>query len=229
MNSERDNKSNLESLISSIDDQNSPLEVSKEDDYEISDIYEKIQNNEVSRKRLEEFVSYLKVKKNKFDEGELLRVFEKLDIDKDNKISSDEIKKFLHSMRNPINKYYIEKMIGEFDKNKDGNIGDREFIDMMNAQKDKENNRDMKEIIEIFKIFDTNHDNIIGHEDLYHVMKALGENFTDVQCQNMIQLLVKDQNKKGIKKDSINKESMEYVEGINFARFFELIKDFADA
>jgi hypothetical protein len=80
MNSERDNKSNLESLISSIDDQNSNLEVSKEDDYEISDIYEKIQNNDVSRKRLEEFVSYLKVKKNKFDEGELLRVFEKLDI-----------------------------------------------------------------------------------------------------------------------------------------------------
>lgn len=202
----------------------------QEEDRDIDEIYDQIQREPESKRRLENFVSYLNVKKNKFDEEELLRVFDKLDIDKDKKISSDEIKKFLHSMRNPINKYYIEKMINEFDKNKDGNIGEKEFIEMMNVQKDKENNRDMKEIIEIFKIFDTNHDNVIGHEDLYHVMKALGENFTDSQCKSMINSLLKD-NKKGgnNKKENFHKDSSDNLEaGITFARFFELIKNFGD-
>jgi len=202
----------------------------QEDEKDVDEIYDQIQRDPESKRRLENFVSYLNVKKNKFDEEELLRVFDKLDIDKDKKISSDEIKKFLHSMRNPINKYYIEKMINEFDKNRDGNIGEKEFVEMMNIQKDKENNRDMKEIIEIFKIFDTNHDNVIGHEDLYHVMKALGENFTDSQCKNMINNLLRD-NKKGgnNKKESLHRDSSESLEtGITFAKFFELIKNFGD-
>jgi Ca2+-binding EF-hand superfamily protein len=172
-----------------------------------SKIFDSVKQNSSQKKRIEEIISYLKVQKQPFDENDLSRIFDRLDIDGDNRISSDEIKKFLNSLRTPVNDFYIEKIISEFDSNRDGDIEKREFLNKMNKQSGKVNRGDLTELLEIFKLFDANHDNKICEQDLQNIMKALGENFDEETCKEMIRFLG-DEN--GY---------------INFNKFFDLVKE----
>jgi Ca2+-binding EF-hand superfamily protein len=174
---------------------------------EYSNILDKMKGDRDQRKRLEEIISYLKVQKQPFHESELSKIFDRLDIDKDNSISTDEIKRFLNSLRSPINDFYIEKIVREFDSNHDGDIQKKEFLSKMKKQASKGKNSDLTELLEIFKLFDANHDEKICHQDLQNILKALGENFDGETCKEMMKLLSDGSG------------------SINFSEFFELVKD----
>lgn len=160
----------------------------------------------LNKQRYEEIISYLKVQKHPYSDAELSRIFDRLDIDGDNQISFDEIKRFLNSLKTPVNDYYIEKIIKDFDQDNDGDIQKKEFLDRM-KHKDQGSTSELTELLEIFKLFDANHDDRICHQDLQNIMKALGENFDEGTCSEMIKQLG-DEN--GL---------------INFSKFFDLVKD----
>lgn len=170
--------------------------------------FEEYSIDEIKENRLKEIIGYLKVQKQPFDEGDLSRIFDRLDKDGNKKVSSEELKKFLYSLRTPINDFYVDKIIKEFDANDDGDIDKKEFIDKMNMQVDKINENDLTELWEVFKLFDANHDDIICYEDLMNVFMALGESVSETHCLEMIKFL-SDENKGGI----------------DFSKFFELVKD----
>jgi Ca2+-binding EF-hand superfamily protein len=174
---------------------------------EYSNILDKMKGDRKQRKRLEEIISYMKVQKQPFHESELSKIFDRLDVDKDNSISTDEIKRFLNSLRTPINDFYIEKIIREFDSDRDGDIQKKEFLSKMKKQANKGKNSDLTELLEIFKLFDANHDEKICYQDLQNILKALGENFDGETCKEMMKLL------------------SDGTGSINFSEFFELVKD----
>lgn len=175
--------------------------------HEASKLFNKIQQDSKQKKRLDEIISYLKVQKKPFDPNELGKIFDRLDMDGNNAISRDELKRFLISLKTPINDYYIEKIISEFDSNRDGDISKKEFLDKMKSHQYKGNTSDLTELLEIFKLFDANHDNKICDQDLQNILLALGENFEQETCREMMKYLGGEDGK------------------INFSQFFELVKD----
>lgn len=170
-------------------------------------VFENLNKNPNSKKRLEEIISYIKVQKQPFHESELSNIFDQLDMDGDNTISHQEIKRFFQTLRNPVNDFYVDKIIKEFDKDNNGDIDKNEFLNKMRNQSNKSNNADLTELLEIFKYFDANHDEKICHQDFQNILKALGENFDTETCKEMMKQLG----------DSDGK--------INFSQFFELVKE----
>jgi Ca2+-binding EF-hand superfamily protein len=170
-------------------------------------IYQSIKDDPNAMKRIENIVSYLKNQTQSYGDDDLDKIFKSLDVDGDHKISSNEIKRFLNGLRTPANDFHIKKIINDFDKNGDGEIEKDEFINRMNEQKHYGKKDDLNELLEIFKLFDVNADKKITGEDLYNIMKAIGENFSESYCKDMIKLL---SDEKGY---------------IDFAKFFDIVKD----
>jgi Ca2+-binding EF-hand superfamily protein len=170
-------------------------------------LYQMIKDDPTSKKRLEDIISYIKVQKQSFMDDDLNKIFKSLDVDGDHKITSKEIKRFLNALKTPTNDFHIRRMINEFDKNGDGEIEKDEFINRMNEQKHYSKKDDLNELLEIFKLFDVNADKKITGEDLYNIMKAIGENFSETYCNEMIKLL---SDEKGY---------------LDFAKFFDIVKD----
>jgi Ca2+-binding EF-hand superfamily protein len=170
-------------------------------------IYHLINEDPNAKKRLENIVSYLKVEKQSYIDDDLDKVFKSLDVDGDHKITSKEIKRFLNALKTPTNDFHIKRMINDFDKNGDGEIEKDEFILRMNEQKHYGKKDDLNELLEIFKLFDVNADKKITGQDLYNIMKAIGENFSESYCNEMVRLL---SDEKGY---------------LDFAKFFDIVKD----
>lgn len=183
--------------------------LSKKDSIGRQPTFKNTEQQKKKEDRLEEIISHLKFQKQEIDETELIKIFERLDADKSQTISKNELKIFLFALRTPVNDFYIEKILKEFDKNNDGNISQNEFVEKMKKKINNSNTGDLTELLEIYKLFDANHDNKICHQDLYNVMMALGESFDETQCKQMISSLVGDS------KDSVD-----------FSTFFEIVKDF---
>lgn len=174
--------------------------------------YDEYVIDQIKENRLKEIIGYLKVQKQPFDENDLSNIFDRLDVDGDKRISVDELKKFLFSLRTPVNDFYVHKLLKEFNDNDGGEIDKKKFYEKMNEQTDKINENDLTELLEVFKLFDANHDDRICHQDLLNVMMALGENFSASQCKEIINLLCGDSN------SSQN-------QSLDFPTFFELIKN----
>jgi Ca2+-binding EF-hand superfamily protein len=174
---------------------------------DVDTLFNIVKNDPVRTKRLEDIIAYLKVQKQPFDDNELDVIFKRLDIDKDEKISSKEIKNFLNSLKTPVNDFHIKKMLEDFDRNGDGEITKDEFYERMNEQKNYSKKNDLNELLDIFRLFDANQDKKICEQDLLNIFRAIGENFNEQKCKEMIKLLSNNDN------------------GINFPRFFEIIKD----
>jgi Ca2+-binding EF-hand superfamily protein len=219
------NKSHNSSLINSDDDQihikTKPFKSQGQTDFtpemsidkpivnekvDIETLFNIVKNDPVRTKRLEDIISYLKVQKQPFDDSELETIFKRLDIDKDEKISSKEIKNFLNSLKTPVNDFHIKKMLEDFDRNKDGEITKEEFFERMNEQKNYSKKNDLNELLDIFRLFDANQDKKICEQDLFNIFGAIGENFNEATCKEMIKLLANGND-------------------LNFPRFFEIIKD----
>jgi Ca2+-binding EF-hand superfamily protein len=163
--------------------------------------------NGKQKKRIEDIISYLKVQKQPFHDSELSKIYDMLDVDGDEKITSEEIKRFLNTLKSPVNDFYIQKIIRDFDSNKDGDIQKKEFLERMKSQSDKGYGNELTELLEIFKLFDANHDNKICDQDLRNIMNALGENFDEDTCKEMM------------------KHLSDRTGSISFSKFFDLVKD----
>lgn len=151
--------------------------------------YDDILIDSIKENRIKEIIGYLKVQKQSLDENDINTIFDRLDDDNDNKISVKELKFFLLSLKSSINNVYIDQIFNEFDMNKDGFITKEQFYSKMNQQTDKGNENDLSELLEIFKLFDSNHDDKVCSLDLMNVFKVLGENFSEEQCKEMMRLL----------------------------------------
>lgn len=151
--------------------------------------YDDILIDSIKENRIKEIIGYLKVQKQSLDENDINTIFDRLDDDNDNKISVKELKYFLLSLKSSINNVYIDQIFNEFDMNKEGFITKEEFYSKMNQQTDKGNENDLSELLEIFKLFDSNHDDKVCGLDLMNVFKVLGENFSEEQCKEMMRLL----------------------------------------
>ena len=75
-------------------------------------------------------------------------------------------------------------MIREVDTDANGTIEFHEFCQLM-AKKGKESERD-SELVEVFRIFDKNDDQLVDATDLRIIFQELGEEITDRECQIMI-------------------------------------------
>ena len=76
-------------------------------------------------------------------------------------------------------------MITEFDENENGTIEFSEFIGIIDKQKQK-NKDDLDEYLPVFKICDTDGNGSISAEELYQVMRSLGENFTFEEIDDLV-------------------------------------------
>mmetsp|Transcript_4090 Transcript_4090/g.25753 ORF Transcript_4090/g.25753 Transcript_4090/m.25753 type:complete len:117 (-) Transcript_4090:2262-2612(-) len=84
----------------------------------------------------------------------------------------------------------IKQIIADADKEGDGNI---EFEDFLNLMTLKYSERDPKdEIVKAFKLFDEDDSGRISFKNLKRVAKELGENITDEELQEMIEVADRD-------------------------------------
>ena len=80
----------------------------------------------------------------------------------------------------------IKKMISDIDKDGSGTIDFSEFLEMMTAKMSERDSRE--EILKAFRLFDDDETGKISFRNLKRVAKELGENMTDEELQDLIQL-----------------------------------------
>lgn len=78
----------------------------------------------------------------------------------------------------------IDRMMKEADSNKDGFISFEEFVAA--NTKDVDNERVTRDLESAFKMYDLDNDGRISVDELYRVLKNLGEVSSFQECQQMI-------------------------------------------
>lgn len=113
---------------------------------------------------------------------ELKWVFEKFDSNKDGKISLDEYKAALKAMDRGVGNTEAVKAFQVMDCDGDGFIDFNEFLGMFNGGgRVKES-----ELKSAFQVFDLDGDGKISADELFHVLKRLGEGTTLTACKQMV-------------------------------------------
>ena len=76
-------------------------------------------------------------------------------------------------------------MIAEIDTDRSGSIEFGEFLHLMRRRmRDTDTEEEM---VEAFKVFDRDSNGLISWQELKTVMRQIGENLTDKECQEIIQ------------------------------------------
>ncbi|KAK0609033.1 Calmodulin [Lasiodiplodia hormozganensis] len=123
----------------------------------------------------------------------------------DGDITAKELGEVMRSLgQNPTDEE-LNDMINELDVDHTGSIDFKEFLVMM-SKKPKFVDPE-QEIREIFNVFDRDGSGTINSSELRHVMKAIGENLTDAEIDDLIKEADVDGN-----------GTIDYEE---FARFFK--------
>lgn len=115
---------------------------------------------------------------------ELEDVFRKFDSNGDGKISKSELSSVMAALESRATEEEIDRMMKEADTNKDGFVSFDEFVDA--NTKDVNAARVMRDLESAFKMYDLDNDGSISVEELYRVLKNLGEVSTFQECQQMI-------------------------------------------
>lgn len=112
------------------------------------------------------------------------------DIEGTGTIDAKELKVAMRALGFEPSKEEIKQIIADADKEGDGNI---EFEDFLNLMTLKYSERDPKEeIMKAFKLFDEDESGRISFKNLKRVAKELGENITDEELQEMIEVADRD-------------------------------------
>lgn len=110
--------------------------------------------------------------------------FDMFDRDRDGSITSKELSNVMRNLVRDISDAEIKQIIQEVDIDGNGIIDFEEFVVMMN-KRNKESDAE-EEVINAFRVFDTDCDGIISSSELRHVMTTLGDKLTDDEVNEMI-------------------------------------------
>lgn len=195
------------------------IDIEKEVESEIERI-----SSELSEKDLKFYTNLATELKNKsepFEDKELYNIFDKLDEDEKGTIEFDKLYNFLLVFRSDINKFYMDYVIHEFIKEKTEYLTRDEFVDKMKYGKEKKKSS-KTEVEEIFDLLDTDHDKMIGVEDIRTAMTYLGEDmFDSTESENLIRLIM---DKKPLsREDDLYKDKQKEVY-ITKEKFMELFQ-----
>ena len=150
-------------------------------------------------------------KNHPFEDNELYDLFDKLDIEGTNSIKYQKIINLLCLLRTEVNSFYVDKIITEFSKEKADEISRDNFVSKMKIGMTI-NDQNIGEVEDIFNILDTDHDGVLGYQDINTIMNALGEDmFDDATSKSLITLFK-------------NKDITQY-DGITIEKFKELFQN----
>ncbi|KAF4306255.1 putative calmodulin protein [Botryosphaeria dothidea] len=131
--------------------------------------------------------------------------FDLFDKNGDGDITAKELGEVMRALGQNPTETELEDMVNELDTDHTGSIDFNEFLVMM-AKKPQTTDLE-QEIREIFDVFDRDGSGTINSSELRHVMKAIGENLTDAEIDELIREADVDGN-----------GTIDYEE---FARFFK--------
>lgn len=100
-------------------------------------------------------------------------------------IDAEELGTVLRSLGNQPTDEEVEDMIKEADKDGNGTIDFAEFIEMMPTQERDDNAED--EMLEAFRVFDTDGNGSITADELRQIFVNLGEKLTEDEIADMIE------------------------------------------
>jgi calmodulin len=110
--------------------------------------------------------------------------FDMFDRDRDGSITTKELSNVMKNLIRDISDAEIKQIIQEVDIDGNGIIDFEEFVVMMN-RRNRESDAE-EEVINAFRVFDTDSDGIISSSELRHVMTTLGDKLTDEEVDEMI-------------------------------------------
>ncbi|XP_068660436.1 probable calcium-binding protein CML25 isoform X2 [Aristolochia californica] len=115
---------------------------------------------------------------------ELEHVFKKFDANGDGKISCSELGFIMESLENPCTEEELQKMMKEADADGDGFIDLGEFIEI--NTKGLNSDAVLEDLRHAFLVYDIDRNGSITAEELYRVMRRLGEETSMAECVKMI-------------------------------------------
>lgn len=115
---------------------------------------------------------------------ELEDVFKRFDANGDGKISSSELGEILRSMGSRVGSQELGLMMKEADVDGDGFISLEEFIDLNTKGNDRATC--LEDLKNAFQVFDLDRNGSISADELYQVLKGMGDGSTREDCKNMI-------------------------------------------
>jgi len=110
--------------------------------------------------------------------------FDMFDRDRDGTVTSRELASVMKSLIRDVSELEIKQMIQEVDIDGNGVIDFEEFVIMMN-RRNKETDAE-EDVINAFRVFDTDCDGIISSTELRHIMTTLGDKLDDNEVDEMI-------------------------------------------
>jgi Ca2+-binding EF-hand superfamily protein len=114
--------------------------------------------------------------------AEFREAFELFDKDQDGCITIDELSVLMKALNIPPTDQEIQNMKSEVDVDQNGNIEYKEYISLI-ARRVRDVDLE-EEMIEAFKIFDTNNDGHISKDELKVVMQIIGEKLVGEPISN---------------------------------------------
>jgi Ca2+-binding EF-hand superfamily protein len=114
--------------------------------------------------------------------AEFREAFELFDKDQDGCITIDELSVLMKALNIPPTDQEIQNMKSEVDVDQNGNIEYKEYISLI-ARRVRDVDLE-EEMIEAFKIFDTNNDGHISKDELKVIMQIIGEKLVGEPISN---------------------------------------------
>eukprot|EP00897_Mesotaenium_endlicherianum_P006771 jgi/Mesen1/6121/ME000312S05264 len=118
---------------------------------------------------------------------DLMYAFQQFDVNGDGKISATDLGAVLRCLGDIPTEKELELMVKEFDVDGDGSINLQEFIELNALAAKDEGDAKRSELLEVFKLFDSDGSGFISANELHAVFTSLGETGVSLgDCTRMI-------------------------------------------
>ncbi|KAJ4710067.1 Calcium-binding protein [Melia azedarach] len=115
---------------------------------------------------------------------ELAQVFKRFDVNGDGKISASELGSIMSSLGHAPTDEELDKMMREIDSDGDGFIDYNEFVEL--NTKGVDSDEILENLKDAFSVYDIDGNGSITAEELYEVLRSLGDDCTIAECKKMI-------------------------------------------
>ena len=115
---------------------------------------------------------------------EYQEAFEMFDVNKDGAISKKELEHILRSLNEDPDEEEIQQLLDEVDVDGNGEIDFEEFVALMGK---RQKQIDLEaEIVNAFKVFDKEENNLISITELRHILSNLNDFMTEDEIDDML-------------------------------------------